>query len=284
MCLAAFAINASARWPLVIASNRDEFFNRPTLPLAEWQSSAGHSIISGRDLRAGGTWLGITPTGRIALLTNVREPLCEETTLSRGDLVMRWLQGSMDAGQFMAQTDHTAYGGFNLVLGDMQSGAWSCLSNRPVNGKLHCQPMANGVHGLSNAALNTPWPKTMVLKAAMNDALKTTSETPLWEALANRSRAAKAELPLTGLPLELETALSSAFVDAPDRGYGTRCTTLLVARVVKTAQGKQNWQIQVTEKTHVMDSKSVVAAASVQQVSLTLQRPNPTLATGALNF
>lgn len=284
MCLAAFAINASARWPLVIASNRDEFFNRPTLPLAEWQTSAGHSIISGRDLRAGGTWLGISPTGRIALLTNVREPLCEETTLSRGDLVMRWLQGSMDAGQFMAQTNSTAYGGFNLVLGDMQSGAWSCLSNRPVNGGLHCQPMANGVHGLSNAALNTPWPKTMALKAAMNDALKITSETPLWEALASRSRAAKAELPLTGLHQELEAALSSAFVDAPDRGYGTRCTTLLVARVVKTAQGKQNWQIQVTEKTHAMDSKSVVAAASVQQVSLTLQRMNPTLATGALNF
>ena len=272
MCLAAFAINASARWPLVIASNRDEFFDRPAQPLAQWQTSAGGSIVSGRDLRAGGTWLGITPGGRIALVTNVREPLCPDTTLSRGDLVMRWLQGGMNADQFKAQTDSTAYGGFNLVLGDMQTGAWSCLSNRPVAGGLHCQPMADGVHGLSNAALNTPWPKTMALKAAMHDALKIGSETPLWQALASRRRATEGDLPSTGLPVEFEAALSSAFVDAPARGYGTRCTTLLMARSVKTAQGKQNWQIQVTEKTHAMDSTSVVAAASVQHVNLTLQR------------
>ena len=274
MCLAAFAINASARWPLVIASNRDEFFDRPTLPLAQWQTSAGDTIISGRDLRAGGTWLGITPAGRIALLTNVRESQSPVAPKSRGELLMRWLQGCMNADQFMAQTNSTAYGGFNLVLGDMQTGAWSCLSNRPQAGGLHSQPMADGVYGLSNAALNTPWPKTLALKTAMQQALKIESEAPLWEALASRSRAAKVELPLTGLPLELETALSSAFVDAPDRGYGTRCTTLLVARGVKTAQGRQNWQIQVTEKTHAMDTKDVVAAASVQQVNLTLQQLN----------
>ena len=284
MCLAAFAINASARWPLVIASNRDEFFARPALALAEWQTSAGHSIISGRDLRAGGTWLGITPTGRIALLTNVREPQSPVAPKSRGDLVMRWLQGSMDAGQFMAQTDRTAYGGFNLVLGDMQTGAWSYLSNRPRATGLHIQPMTDGVYGLSNAALDTPWPKTLALKAAMNDALKTKSETPLWDALASRSRAAMEELPTAGLPLGLETALSSAFVDAPESGYGTRCTTLLMARVVKTAEGKQNWQIQVTEKTHAMDSKSVIADASVHHVNLVLQRMNQTHATDALNF
>ena len=73
MCLVAFAINASARWPLVIASNRDEYFNRPTLPLTQWQTESGQTIISGRDLRAGGTWIGTTPNGRIALLTNVRQ-------------------------------------------------------------------------------------------------------------------------------------------------------------------------------------------------------------------
>ena len=94
MCLIAFAIGASKRWPLVIASNRDEFVDRPTLPLDWWKTACGQEIISGRDLRAGGTWLGMTPAGRVAFLTNVREAAPKVALSSRGELVNWWGQSS----------------------------------------------------------------------------------------------------------------------------------------------------------------------------------------------
>lgn len=269
MCLAAFAINASAKWPLVIASNRDEFFDRPALPLAQWQTSVGDTIISGRDLRAGGTWFGITSAGRIGLLTNVREIAPTAAPQSRGELVIRWLQGQMDADEFAMQTDSAAYGGFNLVLGDVQTGQWRCLSNRPQASGLHSRPMANGVYGLSNAALDTPWPKTLALKAAMQQTLETESEEPLWQTLVSRHRIASGELPETGLPAELEAALSSAFVDAPERGYGTRCSTLLVATT-----DQQNWHLQMTEKTYALSPNGVIAEKTVQSLKLTLKHPS----------
>ena len=271
MCLAAFAINASARWPLVIASNRDEFFDRPTLPLARWQNGAGHTLISGRDMRAGGTWLGMTPGGRMALLTNVRELEAPLRARSRGELVMRWLDGRMDAGQLMVQTDSAAYGGFNLVLGDLQTGAWTWVSNRPASSGLHSQVMGAGIYGLSNAALDSPWPKTLALKTAMQEALTSESEAPLWAALANRSRAGTGQLPATGLPLGLETALSSAYVDSPERGYGTRCSTLLVARMAAHKSGQPCWSISMTEKTHRQSVSASPAPDDAQEVRLAFQ-------------
>jgi uncharacterized protein with NRDE domain len=123
MCLVAFAIGASARWPLVIAANRDEFLERPTLPLARWKTASGQEIISGRDLRAGGTWMGITPAGRIAFFTNVRQAQPDAAPRSRGELVTRWLEGSGDAPGFVAALEDkgAAFGGFNLVLGDLRA-------------------------------------------------------------------------------------------------------------------------------------------------------------------
>ena len=277
MCLAAFAIHASARWPLVIASNRDEFFDRPALPLAEWRSSEGQTIISGRDARAGGTWLGLTPSGRIALLTNAREQPAPQAVKSRGELTMRWLQGDMDAGQFMRQIDGTAYGGFNLVLGDVSTGQWHCLSNRPQSGGLHSQHMLDGIYGLSNAALDTPWPKTLALKTAMLEALNTESEIPVWQALASRNRSATGDLSVMGLPSAFEAALSSAFVYAPDQGYGTRCSTLLVARAAGATHDKQNWHVQITEKTHAMGQTAPESTGAIQTHNLTLQGPNRAL-------
>ena len=291
MCLVAFAINASNRWPLVIASNRDEFFDRPTLPMARWQSAAGHAIISGRDARAGGTWLGMTPSGRVAFLTNVREaPSPSQLTQpafpkSRGDLVMRWLEGRMNASQLMLDTDPTSYGGFNLVVGDWQTGQWSWLSNRlfetQADGSTAHRPKAagwcsrvlrSGVYALSNAALDTPWPKTLALKAALTDALAASDEAglkkPLWDALANRNYAGTESLPDTGLPSELEKALSSAYVDSPERGYGTRCSTVLVATPQVGEQRQKRWTLQVEEKTH---RQSNDAAASTR---LMLQWPS----------
>ena len=274
MCLAAFAIQASARWPLVVASNRDEFFDRPALPLARWQTAAGHSIISGRDVRAGGTWLGTTPGGRIALLTNVRdvqEASAPAAPRTRGELVMAWLEGSMDADQFMAQTDSAAYGGFNLVLGDVQSGHWTWVSNRtfgvtgsradrPQAKGWRAQPLKPGIYGLSNAALDTPWPKTIALKIALKAALESLDEASLeahlWTALANRQPAPDGDLPDTGLPLALEKALSSALIDEPawgPSGYGTRCSTLLVV-TGHADRATDGLAVSVKEKTHAASS------------------------------
>ena len=266
MCLIAFAIGASQRWPLVIAANRDEFLNRPALPLERWQTANGQHIISGRDLRAGGTWLGVTPGGRVAFLTNVREPAAAGLAAalrSRGELVTRWLEEHSDAEDFsqVLQADAHAYGGFNLVVGDFRRGAWTWLTNRSSRAALHTETLGPGVYGLSNAALDTPWPKTRQLKQVLKTTLQTGNEsTPatalpdaLWRALASRARARPEELPSTGVPLALEEALSSAFVELPERGYGTRCSTLLLAGAVDAGDSGDNprsWDVLLEERTH----------------------------------
>lgn len=271
MCLAAFAIHASERWPLVIASNRDESFDRPSLPLARWQGTSGASILSGRDGRAGGTWLGMTAAGRVALLTNVREPSVTPPAShakSRGELVLRWLEGNLDVAEFMQGIDCLAYGGFNLVLGDWSTASWNWLSNRDTEAEVgavagYCKPAAGwqtrtlppGVYGLSNASLDTPWPKTSALKNALSDTLHAAShgvratfpEASLWTALANRQPAAPENMPATGLAPDWERALSSAFVDAPERRYGTRSSSLLV---VSAAIDGQRCAVSFAEKTH----------------------------------
>lgn len=266
MCLVAFAINASARWPLVIAANRDEFLNRPTLPLRPWQTASGQPIISGRDLRAGGTWLGLTPGGRVAFLTNVREANAQAAPRSRGDLVTRWLEESGDASEFarVVKKASADYGGFNLVLGDFQSNTWMWLTNRFAATRAaasgwHEQLLPPGVYGLSNAALNTPWPKTTALQSVLASGLAASENAPeaqslqasLWAALANRERAPRGNLPATGVPLELEEALSSAFVEFPEYAYGTRSSTVLLASAQDSREGARRWDMRVEERTHL---------------------------------
>jgi uncharacterized protein with NRDE domain len=273
VCLVAFAINTSAPWPLVIAANRDEFWQRPTLPLSRWHSATGHEIIAGRDLRAGGTWLGISPGGRVAFLTNVREAQPAAAPRSRGELVTRWLEASTDASDFALALvrDGAAYGGFNLVLGDFQSNTWTWLSNRHGGtSTLHIQALAPGVYGLSNAALNTPWPKTTALQRVLADALTAQAYAPaddalqarLWTALANRDRAPHAQLPTTGVPLAMEEALSSAFVDLPEHGYGTRSSTVLLASAQGDPEGARRWDVTVQERTHQPQSDKKGASHS----------------------
>ncbi|WP_293603739.1 NRDE family protein [Polaromonas sp. UBA4122] len=264
MCLIAFAIGASARWPLVIAANRDEFLNRPTQPLGRWRTAHGQEIISGRDLRAGGTWLGMTSGGRVAFLTNVREAKPQAAPRSRGELVTRWLEEGGDAEAFALalQKDGAAYGGFNLVLGDFQRNAWTWITNKSAAAStLQVQPLEPGVYGLSNAALNTPWPKTTALKrvlaAALTEANAPESDAPdamqdlLWTGLANRERARSEQLPATGVPLAFEEALSSAFVEFPEHAYGTRCSTVLLASAQDSREGARRWDVRVEERTHL---------------------------------
>ena len=268
MCLLAIAIGVSARWPLVIASNRDEYRDRPTLPLAVWTTPGDVTLLSGRDLRAGGTWMGSSTGGRIALLTNVREPGAPAADLSRGDLPLRWLAGQMSADQFLADTDAMSYGGCNLVIGDFLSGEWSWASNRANLGSVpensqqtpsgwQTLPLSPGVYGLSNALLDTPWPKTQALKAAMTSALSKADEDSdesalthiLWPALGNSERSALQDLPNTGVATAFEYALSSALIDIPEHGahgYGTRCSTLMW---VAAEPGLTNFSATVCEKT-----------------------------------
>jgi uncharacterized protein with NRDE domain len=256
---------------LVIAANRDEFLERPTLPLARWKTGSGQEIISGRDLRAGGTWMGITPGGRIAFLTNVRQAQPEAAPRSRGELVTRWLEDAGDAADFVAALEDggAAFGGFNLVLGDLQRRAWTWVTNKHAGRSgapaLHAQALVPGLYGLSNAGLDTPWPKTVELKRVLAGALQAGVGNEglaklLWTALGNRQRALPADLPHTGVPPELEEALSSAFVEVPERAYGTRCSTVLLA----TASG-QNWNIELEERTHGRDGPA--AAAHREQFS-----------------
>ena len=265
MCLLVLAIDACPRWPLVIAANRDEHRQRPTLPLTTWTTDDGATLMSGRDLRAGGTWLGSTLGGRVALLTNVREAVPTTGRLSRGDLPLHWLTGRMDAATFLAQHDPAAYGGCNLVIGDFQRGQWTWASNRESTNDTNpplissasswkTSLLAAGVYGLSNALLDTPWPKTLALKAAMQTALASAQSSgdeadlsqPLWAALARRERALLAELPQTGVPAELEHALSSAHVDIPERDYGTRCSTLMW---IDGSSGPEKFKATLWEKT-----------------------------------
>jgi uncharacterized protein with NRDE domain len=233
MCLIAFAIHASPRWPLVIAANRDEAFDRPTAPLAAWTTPAGHSILSGRDLRDGGTWLGVSSHGRVAMLTNVRSVTPRSGPRSRGELVTRWLVGDEDFAGFCAalQLEGQAgqFGGFNLVTGDWQRGHWHWATN--AGGRLHARALEPGVYGLSNAALDTPWPKTVALRSALQASLASASfealAAQLMPSLLDRSPAERDALPDTGVGLERELGLSSAFVSLP--GYGTRCSTIVGA-------------------------------------------------------
>ena len=129
MCLIAFALHADPVCPLLIAANRDEFLDRPTEGLHRWALADGTHIVAGRDLRDGGTWLGLSPNGRVAMLTNVRQQQAGPGSRSRGELVTRWLQGHADDEQLAAAIDPAAYGGFNLVVGDFHRQRWSWLSN-----------------------------------------------------------------------------------------------------------------------------------------------------------
>jgi len=234
MCLAAFALQAHPRFPLVIAANRDEFFARAASSMA-WWSSGGIELLAGRDLSAGGTWFGLTRAGRLALLTNIREPGRNHPEApSRGALVVDWLTSGLEAPAFAAAMK-PGYNGFNLVTADLARNAWHWISNRTAG----AQPLAGGIHGLSNAALDTPWPKTVGIKTELAAALAMADGADdlierLLAALANATPAPDAELPDTGVGLERERLLSPRFVRMPDPArpglalYGTRCATVLV--------------------------------------------------------
>jgi len=235
MCLVALAIDQDRRFPLVVAANRDEFFKRATARLAWWTpESGGPAILGGRDLEAGGTWLGLTAEGRLAFVTNVRDPQRNDPSApSRGRIVADWLAARERTDRFWMRTALSGYNGFNLVAADFRRGECFWASNTGV----HPVRLERGVHGLSNASLDTPWPKVEALKSRMREALASADSVDalsaqLFGALADDTQASDEALPDTGVPLEWERALSAAFIRTADMSYGTRCSTLVIAERV----------------------------------------------------
>ncbi len=231
MCLVAVAIDQSRRFPLVIAANRDEFFRRASARLGWWSPGPGlPDILGGRDLEAGGTWLGLTAAGRLALLTNVRNPSrVDPNAPSRGDIVTRWLAGDTTTDRFWMRTALSGHNGFNLIAADFHSGECFWASNEDS----HPQRLERGLYGLSNASLDTPWPKVTQLKARVAEATDgcdsvDTLASQLFDALADRHVADDTQLPSTGVSREWERVLSPAFIRSTDHGYGTRCSTLVI--------------------------------------------------------
>lgn len=240
MCLVALALEQSARFPLVLASNRDEFFDRPAAGLDWWTpAGGGPALLAGRDLQAGGTWLGLNAAGRLALLTNVRAPAAVRAGApSRGELVPRWLHGDLGFEAYWREVANAGHNGFNLIAADAARREWTWASNSG-------QPprrLSTGLYGISNAALDTPWPKTEMLKQRLRAALDEASATEeparalaerLFDALADRRIAPDGQLPATGLTLDWERALSAAFIRTADGRYGTRCSTLVISERVE---------------------------------------------------
>ena len=254
MCLLALALDTHARFPLVVAANRDEYQARATAPLEWWSPGSGApSVLSGRDLEAGGTWMGLTAAGRVAMLTNIRAPSQHDPDApSRGRIVTDWLTGSDDAEAFWNRVAARRHNGFNLIAGDASTGRWFWAANRGID-PIALEP---GIHGLSNAALDTPWKKVVELKQRLRESLEAADSVDgladrLFDALADRSLATDAALPDTGTPKDIERLLSSAFVDMPARGYGTRSSTLLI-----TERDDARERTHVLERTYATDRRT----------------------------
>ena len=231
MCLVAFALDQHSRFPFVLAANRDEFFDRQAARLGWWQPDGdGPAILGGRDLSAGGTWLGLTAYGRLGLVTNIRNPEDNDPSApSRGDIVPQWLKGDVDMATLWPRLAMSGYNGFNMIALDFAHAECFWINNR----RLYPERLQKGIFGLSNAQLNTPWPKVQQLKAELKQALTGNPEVDqladrLMDALANPEQADDAHLPRTGVPQDWERLLSSCFIRSPDGAYGTRCSTVLI--------------------------------------------------------
>jgi uncharacterized protein with NRDE domain len=222
MCLVLVVWRAHPLYPCLVAANRDEFHARPTAR-AEWWPDHPH-ILAGRDLEAGGTWLGVTRTGRFAALTNYRDPEQQRRAgvRSRGSLVAGMLESGASVAESLAHLRAVGgdYNGFNLIFSDGERlGIYE--SARGAGRELR-----PGIYGLSNHLLDTPWPKVQNAKTRLEAALLGLTDTaPLLDLLRDDRPASDAQLPRTGVSLEWERLLSSAFVRAPD--YGTRCSTII---------------------------------------------------------
>lgn len=223
MCLIVFSYNQHPRYKLILAANRDEFYERPTRAAGFWEEEGHPEILAGKDLKAGGTWMGVHKDGRWGALTNYRDPsILKEDPPSRGELVTNYLKEKNGALHYLQhiRRDSEKYNGFNLLLGD-KKGIYH-YSN--VEDEIHS--VNEGIHGLSNALLDTPWPKLDRAKKDLTAAISNKFEPDdLFEILKDDTLAPEEQLPDTGIPKKWEKAISSIFIKTEN--YGTRCSTLL---------------------------------------------------------
>lgn len=225
MCLIVFALNKHPKYRLILAANRDEFFNRPTKNAGFWIEDK--SVLGGRDKLSKGTWLGITKSGRFIAITNYRDPTLEkEDVTSRGIITKEYLLGKADANSFISKlsTERNLFNGFNVIMSDDACNSlchYSNITNKSIK-------LSNDIHGLSNHLLNTNWPKVNLLRNDLMSVIESESFDiiELIKILKNESFAADNALPNTGISFDLERKLSPVFISL--KGYGTRCSTALL--------------------------------------------------------
>jgi uncharacterized protein with NRDE domain len=221
MCLISVAWHAHQEFPCVIAANRDEAHARPSAGAQWWQEHP--DLLAGRDLVAGGTWFGITRSGRFAAVTNYRNPaLQRNSSLSRGSLVAWFLTASISVAEGLEHLSRVSgdFNGFTLFICDGTTlGVHESVGARG-------RELGPGVYGLSNHLLDSPWPKVTQAKSRLIEALgDAPNEEVLLASLRDERRADEDQLPVTGVGLERERQLSSAFIRSAD--YGTRSSTIV---------------------------------------------------------
>lgn len=225
MCVIYLAFESHPQYPLILAANRDEFYDRPTAPAGNWQDEP--EIYAGRDLISGGTWLGVKTNGRFAAVTNFRDPGAPAGSHSRGSLVADFLRSDQSPADYMGKVSEKAdaFSGFNLFVGriDADFRELFYFSSRGDGVK----NLQAGIYGLSNNLLDVPWPKVSKGKARFADIISDdyVDSESLFELLSDETTAAENELPHTGISPAREKALSAIFIKTSD--YGTRCSTVL---------------------------------------------------------
>lgn len=245
MCLVGLAFKVHPKYPILLITNRDEAYARPTAQAHFWEDDP--SILAGKDLEAGGTWMGVSKNGRFAALTNFRNPMMlGDDKKSRGELVTNYLKSSLGPKEWLKSIVNTAsdYNPFNILVGNVEE---LFFMSSAYNQLTEVKP---GVHGLSNDSLNTSWPKVTYLTKKLSTLIKTkkTSNTELFRALQNKKKAPVSKLPETGVGLALEKILSPAFIETEN--YGTRCSTILKI--------SNEGEIHFSEKSHLLKENKLV--------------------------
>jgi uncharacterized protein with NRDE domain len=224
MCLIALSWQQHETYPLALWANRDEFFNRPTAPLHPWEDSP---VVAGRDLKEGGTWLGVTASGRWAAITNYRDPVnIRADVLSRGRLVQAYLESDRQPENFLNEiaAQSASYNGFNLLAGTRDDLYYFSNYEKVV------RKLSPGIYGLSNHLLDSPWPKVARIREKFSQWMADPSDTAAaLEALSENIPAPDEQLPDTGMGIEMERLLSPICIQSAV--YGTRSSTILLANL-----------------------------------------------------
>jgi uncharacterized protein with NRDE domain len=224
MCLLLFSYRIHPDYRLIVAANRDEFYARPTAALDYWSDHP--DVLAGKDLKSNGTWLGVTRSGRLAAVTNYREPTAHiENAPSRGRLIGDFLTGNALPQRYLKAVSKisNAYNGFNLIAGD-PAGLYYYSNRAP-----HVRQLQPGFYGISNHLIDTPWPKIKKGKALLQGQLcgrEKIDIEKIWKSLADHALPADKDLPDTGVGLEWERILAPLFISSPD--YGTRSSSIIL--------------------------------------------------------